>query len=579
MSIRVNCRCGKLFQVKPKHAGRHLKCPGCATLVPIPASAEEQLQVPVIAPGLVSGSCDRHPGQPPTSGTCQICQAALCRSCLEELGYFCSTSCKSQAQEQWAPAVVDQTPFERAKRMTSLAGYSFRVIAIATAILATAGVAYFLTRPQGELIWQTKSKSVTYLPPALDGEQLVVATNKKKLLIIDAASGKLLRELALPDIPSPVPPLLVDQIAIVACSRTVAGCDLNTGRIVWTYKPPVGHVCRRLAASPGGVIAQFQPVTVVPINRQDFLSFTGNATIHCLDPKSGAKNWSSPADQNIRLPIWIGHKEILLLEASDKGRSLHRIDSVTGRPTKKIRLTGESRFIPSGPGGIVQTDTQLTLYGPMLTPLWQRKDLAYAGHGSGLVFAYSATFDLEALDAKTGKTRWSKAVDTEQPPMAVNEHYVVLRASAKAAPPTKGAGGHKSILKKMQLGMAAGGSSAPALQILKTSDGQEVVRLEPGAYEAHLHQHRLILIRGKASFTLAGFMSYREDSSVIEFSLPSGKEAWRAQAPGYFHHTTWASNINRLYLLTEFHPPGVTLRYVPKRGQYWENQLYGFSLR
>jgi len=46
MSILLSCRCGKKLRVKEELAGKKVKCPGCAAIVPVPAPAAEPPEPP-----------------------------------------------------------------------------------------------------------------------------------------------------------------------------------------------------------------------------------------------------------------------------------------------------------------------------------------------------------------------------------------------------------------------------------------------------------------------------------------------------------------------------------------------------
>jgi len=184
----------------------------------------------------------------------------------------------------------------------------------------------------GAAVWTQRADSEIIGPPQLDGGRFVVPTAEGVILVLDPASGGILRRVPL-GIPLQVPGAAVNgaYIASDAAGR-IRRIDLQTAAVKWTYQSPM---------------EEFTPA-VLGGNLVFFGSRGG--LFAALDAQSGDLKWRGKVNEGIGSPaVW--HRGNFYL--CTKGGQRLCLEGTTGVALWNFGGGGSCRAAPSSAGHLV----------------------------------------------------------------------------------------------------------------------------------------------------------------------------------------------------------------------------------
>jgi outer membrane protein assembly factor BamB len=255
--------------------------------------------------------------------------------------------------------------------------------------------------------WRVTSDTFGAASPAVANGLVYIATyGSGRLYALRIADGSVAWSASTPVEAgtAPTSPAIAGRLVFVGATHTVYAFDAERGTLVWRYD--TGNLVQSSLTVADGMVYTASFAEVGPPN-----------TLSALDQASGTVRWRLRLSTlGASAPAVVGTTAYLTITAEDGSTTLQAMDALTGTVLWHVPVEGASTLPPTISGGILYisggTSLHFSAYSAITgAPLWSvaPSNAVYAAPAvaNGIVYVGSSDGIFYAMDAQSGRTRWS----------------------------------------------------------------------------------------------------------------------------------------------------------------------------
>ena len=486
-------------------------------------------------------ACSIHTN-PLVAGQCIACRKDICPDCIREFGYYCSASCKIDAQKTTSPLLDDEEKQKLQsldRKTTRLAIWVIWILPIAIVFVSALYIAIKVTDRSGKLRWEI---SLEESPSLIKSYRRLVYVlfESNQLKAFKAENGKFLWEFTTNENSRFYPFFEIHKnMGILFDEKNIYKIALPSGKIIQTL-PQKGRIFQKPISLGSNIFLLVQTTNVSP---DDFFAAPKRQTFQLLKLKHQtlSKDWSVSL-KCFQPEIYSSTSRIYVMDRPKRNKTyLQSFDARTGKRLWRRKFSTSSYFDPqirpSDKAILLGSGHRIRLISSLGTIHWGKyfkippSHFKFTSEGNPVILSGDTLHCYQ----KDGKKLWKYAVGPNEGVFALDSKRIYIVGSFQA--PRK----HRPNDQLVQLLKPIGFPTiefpeayrANRLYVLSSQKGNLVWEKDHLSGEPFLEGTYLFLLKIRSSMNLIDTGKLiGETSLILCIKSNRGKVCWRYLTEG-----------------------------------------------